>query len=97
MTVLILSALIIIATWLDVASTIYGYRKYHLHEASLIWRDLLPRPALFYTLQTVFWALMIAILFAGEATLEWFVVLCAARLGIVAWNVNQIVKARRKK
>jgi hypothetical protein len=93
---LIPSALILIFTWLDVASTLYGYRKYRLQETSFIWRELLPHPALFYTLQTVFWGLMIAILFAGEATLEWFVALCVARLGTVAWNVMQIVKARRK-
>jgi len=93
---LILSALVLIATWLDVASTLYGYRKYRLQEASFIWRELLPHPALFYTLQTVFWGLMIAILFAGEATLEWFIALCIIRFGVVAWNVNQIVRARRK-
>ena len=93
---LILSALIIIATWLDVASTLYGYHKYRLQEAVFIWRELLPHPALFYILQTAFWGLMIAILFAGRATLEMFIVLCVVRFAVVGWNVRQISKARRK-
>jgi len=93
----ILAALIIIGTWLDVASTLYGYRKYHLHEANAIWRTLLPRPALFYAAQTAFWGLMIAVLFAGEATLEMFIVLCVVRFGTVMWNARQIWKARRRR
>jgi hypothetical protein len=91
---LILSALIIIGTWLDVASTLYGHRKYRLHEANAIWRTLLPHPVLFYAAQTAFWGLMIAVLFAGEATLEMFIVLCVVRFGTVGWNAAQIVKAR---
>jgi len=91
----ILAALIIIGTWLDVASTLYGHRKYRLHEANAIWRTLLPRPALFYAAQTAFWGLMIAVLFAGEATLEMFIVLCVVRFCVVGWNARQIWKARR--
>ena len=90
---LILSALIIIGTWLDVASTLYGYRKCRLHEANAIWRELLPHPALFFALATVFWGLMIAVLFAGRATVELFVVLCVVRFGVVIWNLVQIREA----
>jgi len=79
-----------------VSSTRYGYRRYGLHEANAIWRTLLPHPVLFYAVQTAFWGLMIAILFAGEATLEMFILLCVIRFGVVAWNVRQIWKARRK-
>jgi hypothetical protein len=92
---LLLSALIIIGTWLDVASTLYGYRKYRLHEANVLWRTLLPYPALFCIVQTALWGLMIAVLFAGRATLEMFIVLCVIRFGVVAWNVRQIWQARR--
>jgi len=97
---LILSALIIIGTWLDVASTLYGHRKYRLHEANILWRPflinpwLVARPIPFYLAETAFWGLMIAILFAGEATLEMFIVLCVVRFGTVGWNAAQIVKAR---
>ena len=99
----ILSALIIIGTWLDVASTLYGHRKYRLHEANILWRPflinpwLVARPILFYLAETAFWGLMIAVLFAGEATLEMFIVLCGIRFGVVARNVRQIWKARRRR
>ncbi|MBE3087884.1 MAG: hypothetical protein IMZ71_02045 [Chloroflexi bacterium] len=92
---LILSALIIIGTWLDVASTLYGYRRYGLREANAAWRVLLTWPVLFYATQTAFWGLMIVALIAGMATLELFIVLCVIRFGVVGWNVAQISKARR--
>ena len=90
---IVLSVLIIIGTWLDVASTLYGYRKYGLHEANAIWRTLLTRPALFYELQTAFWLALIIAFIAGRATLEMFIVLCVVRFGVVIWNLVQIREA----
>jgi hypothetical protein len=91
---LILSALIIIGTWLDVASTLYAGRHYKLFEANWFSKPLVPHPALFYIVQTAFWGGLIAWFFTVQASLDWYIAFCIIRFGAVAWNVNQIRIAR---
>ena len=93
---LILSALIIIATWLDVASTLYATKHHKLYEANLLLKPLVPHPVLFYVAATVYWGGLIGLFFEAHATLEMFIVLCVVRFAVVGWNVRQISKARRK-
>ncbi len=101
---IILSVLILIFTWLDVASTLYATRHYgkaradgrKLYEANWFSKPLVPHPVLFYVAQTAFWGGLIAWHFAVQASLDWFIALCIIRFGAVVWNVAQIVKARRK-
>ena len=93
---LLLSALVILGTWCDCATTIHGYYKYHLREASPFWTAVVSDPSYFYLLQTAFWLLIVGIWFASKATVLWFALLGIVRFVPVVWNLVQIVRARAK-